>query len=62
MIMTPDERWYEAVKSLKRACELLDGKLAESTVVENGTLYKKFTLVFNEEILDKVEVTEQEGA
>ena len=27
LAMTPDERWYEAVKHLKKAAELLEGKL-----------------------------------
>lgn len=61
--MTPDERWYEAVKCLKRAQELLDGKLIESTVITNRSELRKFTLEFDSHMLDTpVEETEQEGA
>ena len=50
--MTPDERWYEAVKHLKKAQELLDGKLIESRVITKNSELSKFTLVFNEKALE----------
>lgn len=50
--MTPDERWYEAIKHLKKAQELLDGKLIESRVVTKNSELTKFTLVFDEKVLD----------
>ena len=50
--MTPDERWYEAVKHLKKAQELLEGKLIESRVVTKNSELTKFTLVFDEKVLD----------
>ena len=50
--MTPDERWYEAVKYLKKAQELLDGKLIESRVITKNSELSKFTLVFDEKVLD----------
>lgn len=50
--MTPDERWYEAVKYLKKAQELLDGKLIESRVITKNSELSKFTLVFNEKVLE----------
>lgn len=53
--MTPDERWYEAVKHLKKACELLEGRLVESTVVEHNNLFKKYTLIFDEQVLSETE-------
>ena len=57
--MTPDERWYEAVKHLKKATELLEGRMRESIVVDShGTKRKEFRILFSEEVLDK---EEQEG-
>ncbi|WNL50968.1 hypothetical protein SCREM2_gp49 [Synechococcus phage S-CREM2] len=50
--MTPDERWYEAVKHLKKAQDLLDGKLIESRVITKNSELSKFTLVFNEKVLE----------
>lgn len=50
--MTPDERWYEAVKHLKKAQELLEGTLTESIVVDGKKQFRKFTLVFNEQVLE----------
>ena len=50
--MTPDERWYEAIKHLKKAQELLDGKLIESRVITKNSELSKFTLVFDEKVLD----------
>lgn len=52
LAMSSDERWYEAVKHLKKAAELLDGKLTESTIVDPKGEYRKFTIVFDEKQLD----------
>ena len=60
--MTPDERWYEAVKHLKKAQELLEATLVESKVITNKGELRKFTLEFDERTLETVEETEQEGA
>ena len=60
--MTPDERWYEAIKYLKKAQELLEAKLVESKVITKKGELRKFTLEFDERTLDTVEETEQEGA
>ena len=60
--MTPDERWYEAVKHLKKAQELLEATLVESKVITKKGELRKFTLEFDERTLEPVEKTEQEGA
>ena len=60
--MTPDERWYEAVKYLKKAQELLEAKLVESKVITKKGELRKFTLEFDERTIDTVEETEQEEA
>lgn len=52
LAMSSDERWYEAVKHLKKAAELLDGKLTESTIVDPKGECRKFTIVFDEKKLD----------
>ena len=51
--MTPDERWYEAVKCMKKAQELLEGTLNEETVITKVGQYRKITLVFDEQVLDE---------
>ena len=54
--MTPDERWYEAVKHLKKATELLDGKLTESLITDSkGNEHKEYRLLFSEEVLKPVQ-------
>ena len=60
--MTPDERWYDAVKHLKKAQELLEATLVESKVITKNGELRKFSLEFDERVLEPVEETEQEGA
>ena len=39
--MTPDERWYEAVKHMKKATELLDTKLEQITIIDSQGVGKE---------------------
>ena len=60
--MTPDERWYEAVRHLKKAQDLLEAKLIESKVITKHGELRRFALEFDERVLEPVEETEQEEA
>lgn len=59
LAMTPDERWYEAVKHLKKAAELLEGTLKESKVIDKTGEYRQFRIVFDEKELDRVQEEEE---
>ena len=55
--MTPDQRWYEAVKHFQKAAELLDTKLEELTIIDSrGEERKRIAVTFQ----FPVEETEQE--
>ena len=55
--MTPDERWYEAVKHMKKASELLDTKLEQVTIIDSkGVGKRRISITY----IDPVEQTEQE--
>ena len=57
--MTPDQRWYEAVKHFQKAAELLETKLEEITIVDSrGEERKRIAVTFQ----FPVEETEQEGS
>ena len=54
--MTPDQRWYEAVKHFKKAAELLETKLEELTIIDSrGEERKRIAVTFQ----FPVEETEQ---
>ena len=45
--MTPDQRWYEAVKHFKKAAELLETKLEELTIIDSkGEERKRISVTF----------------
>lgn len=50
--MTSDERWYEAVKHLKLAAELLEGTMNESLYSNGKKTHRSFRITFDEKVLD----------
>ena len=47
--LTKDERWLHAIQQLKNICQLLDGELTDSTLVNSkGETSRKFSIEFQD--------------
>ena len=57
--MTPDERWYEAVKLMQRANELLGGEMSESVLKSPKGDLRQVTITYDESKLETTTKVEE---
>ena len=59
--MTGDERWYEAVKLIQKAAELLEGEMVESVIKGKDGELQQLTITFDNTKLNDHDNARQAG-